>query len=118
MNRELDAVVAEKVMRLYDVHKAGNGEWVYRDEKGFLTKLPHYSTDIAAAWQVVEKMRMMWGEVALRTDGYRWEFDGYRWGFGWEGDEGIWGHATADTAPEAICFAALEAICLGEGGRA
>ena len=115
MNRELDAQVAEKVMRLYDVHKAGKGEWlqhegcfafvgerVYRDDKGFFTKLPYYSTDIAAAWEVMEKLLWWWGDVDLRSNSPKWEC-------GWEGDGGIWDHATADTAPEAICRAALKA---------
>lgn len=51
--RQLDALVAERVMGIDVIYEVGNyyyktengGAWVYQ-----------YSTDIAAAWQVVEKL--------------------------------------------------------------
>ena len=76
-NRELDALVAEKVMgckivkfeNLYDeiefvcgcVEDKGyvhfpHGSLGLDDELDTSRLLPKYSTDIAAAWQVVEKM--------------------------------------------------------------
>ena len=114
MSRELDAQVAEKVLRLYDVHKAGKGEWlqhdgcfafvgerVYRDDKGFFTKLPYYSADIAEAWGVVERMRSDDWRVSLWTDEGRWCAQFTR---------GIQvGYAKKDTVTEAICRAALKA---------
>lgn len=44
--REIDALVAEKVMGLHDTHAIQYGE----------KAIPNYSTDISAAWEVVEKM--------------------------------------------------------------
>lgn len=59
--------------------------------------IPRYSTDIAAAWEVVEKLRHL--DPILSTDRCEWEC-----GFG----EGPTGHsAYAPTAPLAICRAAL-----------
>lgn len=117
MNRELDAQVAEKVLRLYDVHKAGKGEWlqhdgcfafvgerVYRDDKGFFTRLPYYSTDIAPAWEVLERMREYCPDVSIYTKEDKWNcgwfYDGYAFG----------NYVSTDTAPEAICRAALKAM--------
>lgn len=73
-----------------------------------LSTLPRYSTDIAAAWSVVEKMRGegVYIDVQPRCD--RWDTVA-----GWQGpDDGdIWEQVslTADTAPLAICLAALRA---------
>lgn len=53
--RELDAIVAEKVMGWCRGSEASSGEWQRHD--GMLAELPKFSTDIAAAWQVVEKLR-------------------------------------------------------------
>jgi hypothetical protein len=61
-----------------------------------------YSTDIAAAWQIVEKMR---------ADGYngglRWTSDGYEVIAAKPLDHESFTQAVADTAPLAICRAAL-----------
>lgn len=61
--RELDALVAEKLMG-HTVEWIGGdpfltGLVMYSEERGgrFSTRAPHYSTDITAAWEVVEKMR-------------------------------------------------------------
>lgn len=99
--RERDALVAEKVM--------GND---YNDPKYFNSSnnnirvwdddLPRYTTDIAAAWEVVEKLRP---DILLNVQPY--------------GD--FWhckaftvhmhelAHTRAKSAPEAICLAALRA---------
>jgi hypothetical protein len=56
--RQMDAWVAEYVMGLPFVHKY-SGEWLHtRDPIPFVGApiIEYYSTDIAAAWQVVEKM--------------------------------------------------------------
>lgn len=64
---------------------------------------PRYSTDIAAAWEVADKMADDWPEYFVhKRDGewmVTWGFDGY----GYE-------EATAPTAPLAICRAALAAL--------
>jgi hypothetical protein len=114
--RELDALIAEKVMGFRCVVDKGNGNvsWiaygVYGEThtppmawKKWNYKVPPYSTDIAAAWEVVEKMSEQWPQYQLAKieDGWSvmWGFDGYGWP-----------EATGKTAPEAICKAALLAV--------
>jgi hypothetical protein len=53
--RELDALVAEKVMGL-EIEKIANGHMWFRDGVTLRSPIPHYSTDIAAAWHVVEHL--------------------------------------------------------------
>lgn len=110
--RELDALISEKVM--------GNKDWPGRGQcscGGYCVKhgrFPQYSASIAAAWEVVEHLQ-------------RWKFT-----LTWEYDFGGGGvepfpYATAifdpvftemrpglfvkaETAPHAICLAALKAV--------
>lgn len=72
-SRERDAVVAEKVMEIKPIKNEGDmvftrhrdwvevGDWYYEgaDEANnyFVDLVPPFTTDIAAAWLVVEKMR-------------------------------------------------------------
>lgn len=116
--RELDALVAEKVMGWHIVTDfdlrppekhwnnakgyvclvAGNKLNDGREMKGFSP-----STDIADAWKVVEKMRERGLDVYLRfVSTWTAEFDSV------SGD--VNGFADADTAPLAICLAALKAV--------
>lgn len=123
--RELDALIAEKVfgwtaerrsdasMREVSLLAPGiaGKPWrftQYLNESGTSRELgdfgpPHYSTDIAAAWEVVARMK---GYLVLKQTGYRvpdfWsaEFVGYR-------DSLVIGEASA---PLAICKAALKAV--------
>lgn len=58
--RELDALIAEKVMGLELVQDMQVEElryWVPGSRKKEHKALPHYSTDMSAAWTVVEHMR-------------------------------------------------------------
>ncbi len=92
--RELDALVAEKVMGW----NCDIGSSSFDMPTG---KLPNFSTSISDAWLVVDAMRC---DFMLRQ----------MMGHGWEcifklPDLKI-GQADADTAPEAICRAALEAV--------
>ena len=105
--RELDALVAEKVMgcrvqkTTLGLCELGTGEErVYRD-----ARIPHYSTDIASVWGVVEKFapeamvlnRYPTGNFAVRFD-----------------HNGHWWSDVCDTAPHAICLAALKAVGVTE----
>ena len=56
-DRELDAKVAE----LMGLHVP---------EQYWRWKIPHYSTDIAAAWLVVDKMRESNDEIKFKFQGY------------------------------------------------
>lgn len=119
--RELDAQIAKEVMG-----------WVSRGEHPLLgvmvyatgtsdTLLPHFSTDMDSAWSVVEKMRERNAAFVLGSNGCSsqvsaWFIDG-TWALGYQqnrvpehGDPHLLGAATAETAPLAICLAALKAI--------
>jgi hypothetical protein len=117
--RELDALVAEKVMGWQRGRRYGNGngEWII-DGKTSVSRTwdstPHYSTDIAAAWLVVER--------TTRERDWRWQISVVR-GLAHVWLVPIWHAATEadlraqpdymvedETAPLAICRAALVAI--------
>jgi hypothetical protein len=63
--------------------------------------VPNYSRDIAAAWEVLEKVRGPGVEVRLFSGG---------WKAGWTCEVGSLASTTRETAPLAICLAALEAV--------
>ena len=139
--RDLDAQVAEKVMgwqrmswkAYHDLERAAGRireDWEderptltysWHDQSGAMTEQAedmdeengwHPSEDIAAAWEVVEKLHAqgMRG-MALHTEDDGWRFTIQHPTKGscghdhWENNEGI-----ADTAPLAICLAALKAV--------
>ena len=104
--RVLDALVAEKVMdwhwykfldpKLVDEAK---GAWLDKDNRVMHNEwLP--STDIADAWQVVEKMQ----SFELEMD-YQESWHAY---VNFPGEE--WYSSIGDTAPLTICRAALLAV--------
>lgn len=80
--REMDALVAEHVMGLLNVHKY-NGEWIHtRNPIPFVGApiVEYYSTDIAAAWEVVDKImdpklmtREMFERMSNSKFGYWWD---------------------------------------------
>lgn len=93
--REMDALVAEKVMgwRLDD-----DGFWtLIADPMCQASKPKAYSSDIALAWEVVEKMG--------RPCNLTFHHDG-RWAMQFGGS----GSGLGDTAPLAISRAALKAV--------
>jgi len=69
--RELDALVAEKVMGWRDVtdRRHNDGKWTglydVDDSHSVIDDLPYYSIDISAAWQVVSRMRALGYELDL-----------------------------------------------------
>jgi len=115
--RELDALVAERVMGWLDVGKQRDSvhtEFVNfgvdpatveeRRAKKYAARqvVPHYSSDIAAAFQVVEKMAEKGDLIFLQT--HRGDAERYAATF----VEPF--TAYAPTAPLAICRAALKAV--------
>jgi hypothetical protein len=103
--RELDELIAERVMGL----QRGWLTSVRDDLTGFEIyggdSLQKYSTDIAAAWEVVEK---------LLADGWELTEAGYsrttrKWDFTF-GNGCSFDGPLCDTAPHAICLAALKAV--------
>ena len=106
--RELDALVAEKVMgwrRIESTNLFLIGP--KHIEGGF--PAPHYSTDISAAWQIVEKFKM------TITPNNCYPHVKAKWCADVElkGSHELW-LAGAETAPLAICRAALRAMEQGD----
>lgn len=117
-SRALDAEIAEKVMGGVWVPNTGcaGHAWLQVGsltvmERGYPRKssrevwdtCPRYSTDIAAAWLMVEKMRETGRYFHLEFSTIRGD---WRCEFGTEPDI----DRTARTAPLAICLAALAAL--------
>jgi len=90
--REMDTLIAKSIFG--NVKKSWDWEFT----------LPSYSTDISAAWRVVEKMSdgETPNDVELRTSVRGWRCDFFK------------GYANAETAPLAICRAALLAVMAEE----
>lgn len=101
-DRKLDAEVAEKVMEWKHVGmgRSLNPQLIGNPHKGGgLATVPHYSTSIAAAWEVVEKfetfqIEKLWGDYQVRV----------------QKDNNEVVTIVQDTAPLAICKAALQAV--------
>jgi hypothetical protein len=111
---ELDAVVAEKVMGWKKVgYSAGGGGFATPDNKRWVFKIPRYgvtqdipefSTRIAAAWTVVEKLQEMGFNFAIAS------IRPNPWVASISEENLKWGSSEAETVPMAICLAALEAV--------
>lgn len=112
-SRELDALVAEKVMGW-----TPRGPHPIFASRVFATGhsdtfAPYFSSDVLAAWQVVQKMRELGWWMRLQSP---FESDDSTWnaGFtahsctGWNGRPDHSGQG--DTAPLAICLASLKAL--------
>lgn len=109
MNRELDDLVAEKVMGWDYIPPfaatMAPASWSLGDNEFIETEKWHPSTSISDAWLVIEDMRKRGYEMTLEyfVDGSplcQVAFTGL------PTDES--GSNGSDTAPEAICLAALE----------
>lgn len=119
--RELDALVAERVFGWSVERQAGNSPWLVGHGRNRWTRIENhpFSTDIAAAWEVVEKLQGFdtnrdepwWsvavffgqpGQVCARV---------YACQPGWliTDTDTVISEAHADTAALAICRAALAA---------
>lgn len=121
--RELDALIAEKVMgfkvctceldkRLESL--ARHNEKIKLDTAAARTPvvcvyceapqlfINHYSTDLKAAWEVVEK-------IQCRHFCVSWHLDPYSFTRAYKAEFQI-GSSNGETAPHAICLAALKAV--------
>ena len=113
MSREMDALVAEKVMGFHlmryinypDREPVINPAMFPPDYTDEQIRIPNYSTDIAAAWLVVEKIDLL-GNYDLMKDGDYYIFGHY----GEYGFDPWTEFARGKTAPLAICRAALRAV--------
>jgi hypothetical protein len=107
---ELDMLVAENVLCWVD---EGTHYWVpdgYANWcKGapFMCNkkdVPNFGTDIAAAWEVLKRLHTLGLSTSVSN-----KFDQESLCTVWKGNE-ILCEAKAETAPEAICLAALQAV--------
>jgi len=138
--RELDALIAHKIFGetwmsehlLYVKNAEKNIEQANRENRATADqvnlpfeesmayiKWAYYSTDISAAWEVVEKIKFMqpnWDAFGLKPDHMQMftiEYTGMSWRAGWatinlDGNMTI--EAESENAPHAICLAALKAV--------
>ena len=100
--RELDAKIAEKVFP--------DKEWLSTNILDFnFWEVPAYSTDIKAAWLVVEKMNLLVAyQLCQSHNASKWLITHVHKDF--DDTEECWleNYVCADTAPEAICLTALK----------
>lgn len=114
LSRELDAMIAEKVMGL-ELFNSVSGPELKQPHNGSIM-IPHYSNDIAIALMVAEKVGLFWhgfGFYLFWDSNYIDKRDA-QWSAGWfeVGYEGLEARATgySPLAPHAICLAALETV--------
>jgi hypothetical protein len=104
--RELDTLVTEKVMGIdigtRQAFKPIGEDFKYVGEMR-MNDIPHYSTDISAAWELMEKFKWAEPEVSYSDEQHCW-YAILNKGM----NSGIMN--TGDSAPHAICLAALKAV--------
>lgn len=106
--RELDALIAEKVMGL---ERCGCKCGLFLNEYHEPFLEPHYSTDIAAAWEVVEKLNSMglgWFSLEQFGEKGQGQWRALIWTGGEEIDNCFF--ADARTVPLAICRVAYKIV--------
>ena len=119
--RKLDALVGKRVMGVEPTRVDGDmqvftvwrqilmaGDYFITTDEG-TEELPHYSTDIAAAWRVVEHMRAHY-DRQLEARPYSLKVSDGQYRVGIRDVHVELDYATAPTAPHAICLAALKAV--------
>ncbi len=113
--RELDALVAEKVMGWEDRRMVGLASpgWL-KPGSSQLHNLPRYSANIRDAWEVVEKLKADGWNIHMDSVGFNNEDEGeWRTHFSHDvEDDARYAHVYDDggTAPHAISLAALKAV--------
>ena len=111
-DRELDALVAEKVMGWKPYSKRKQREagatWTHPDgyNAGY-GSWPEYSTDIAAAWLVVEKMRQK--GYSVRIDCQWGKISGEPWDVWFRGGRSYTQRLSL-SLPHGICRAAVDEL--------
>jgi hypothetical protein len=123
--RELDAEIARRVFRLHAFTTSGQTWWPEGERDGHCTTnadgtggrfhLRHYSTDIAAAWQIIEHFQDAGWLVQLRCESDRDNYAADFFRFRDDAPDDETGDVFAPTMPLAICRAALAATDDGGG---
>lgn len=102
--RELDKTIAEKFLGLPNVRRLNSDDLVYGDGL-YGSPVAYYSTCLAAAWQVLDYWKLnphVLGDVELRRQNGQWKCTLFA--------PSVQHEAWGETAPEAICLAALKAM--------
>ena len=96
----------------YGQYYLEDGSKIYLGKPFSFRHIPHYSTSIAAAWLVVEKLDRITDLTSFRHEGKLW------YSFGFERPDGtrLSDDAEAETLPLVIARAALAAIRTSSGG--
>lgn len=100
--RDLDAFVQRAIFdseTTFAKSPIGRFDWFYKIGEAFVV-VPPYSTNIAAAWTVVEKLKDTHYNFQIEND--QGELNAWLVQFGAA-------HSESDSAPHAICLAALKA---------
>lgn len=101
--RDADALIEYHIMKT-QVPRNSDGHLSRSWVDGYGYENTFYSTDIAAAWEVVEKFKENWVVEVGVNGGFYWcDMDNYKGVLGFHS-------ARADSAPLAICRAALLAV--------
>ena len=108
--REMDALI-EKLVFCHAPYLDSLDIWRVAVDENMERVLPKYSTDIAAAWEVTEKFWSV--KVNKYLDGKEWR--AYVVRLSNDNKSNSDGGSFADTAPLAICRAALLAVM--DGGQ-
>lgn len=115
--RKLDALVAEKVMGWKDISGPDHGIDMWQTPEGHRgirgKDIPSYSTDIAAAWEVAEKLSQLCFGLWRVGDEWECELDSNDGRFLVAGDS-VHVFGSGISAPLAICLAALKAVGVSE----
>jgi len=112
--RELDKLIAGKIFNLSIGCDYMRGKmWVVFPNGSMMPpnempELPYYSTDLGAAWKVVEHIDLIgWTNSLGKTASDKWCFLKYD---EWDNDHRVDHSTIAESAPHAICLAALAAV--------
>lgn len=110
--RELDALIAEKVMHLKQLDNSQLFEAF--PTRGFCPP-PYYSTDISAAWEVVEKVSSSWLVKSPWENVFQIHFTNGHYGnfeiiLKLDNGDVVSQWVCGETAPHAICLASLKII--------
>ena len=118
--RNLDVLVAEKVFGLRTgMANFESGSVPIILDKFLDIEVPYYSTQIEAAWTVVEKVKSIqphpnfFGLARDHLQRFTIQHEEARWKAGWAPinlDGVMTVEAEAESAPHAICLAALKAL--------
>jgi len=119
--RELDAAVAEHVMG-WTRERTEKNNWYEPESRLWkpvdsTTNLPRYSSNIVAAWEVVERLHELGYNLAIycQRKGAQDEGVEVHVGKGDYNDNVVWPPVHhANTAPKAMCYAALLAVMEGD----